>query len=143
MPKSKPRFKILELKSFIWHLEIWKNQIESILKFEIIFFFKSEKWFCTLPPQLKMPPAPLPPGKKINFCTLPPQLIMPPAPLPPGKKIFFLHPATSIDNVPCCKNTILLSHFIQFQHYGEKETLAYREMKLLLPGGRGAGGIIN
>ena len=45
--------------------------------------------------------------------------------------------------VPCCKNTISLSHFIQFQHYGEKETLAYREMKLLLPGGGGAGGIIN
>ena len=44
--------------------------------------------------------------------------------------------------VPCCKNT-RLSHFIQFQHYGEKETLAYREMKLLLPGGGGAGGVIN
>ena len=47
---------------------------------------KSEKWFCTLPPQLIMPPAPLPPGKKNFFCTLPPQLIMPPAPLLPGKK---------------------------------------------------------
>ena len=42
--------------------------------------------------------------------------------------------------VPCCKNTIL-SNFIQFQHYGEKDTLAYREMKLLLPGGSGAGGM--
>ena len=72
-----------------------------------------------------MPPAPLPPGKKKFFCTLPPQFIMPPAPLPPG-----------------CKKTIL-SHFIQFQHYGEKDTLAYREMKLLLPGGSGAGGTIN
>ena len=85
---------------------------------------KSEKWFCTLPPQLKMPPAPLPPGKK-----------------------YFLHPATSIDNASCTptpwqKNTIL-SQFIQFQLYGEKDTLAYREMKLLLPGGSGAGGIIN
>ena len=27
----------------------------------------------------------------------------------------------------------------QFQHYGEKVTLVYREMKLLLPGGGGAG----
>ena len=44
--------------------------------------------------------------------------------------------------VPCCKNTIL-SHFIQFQHYGEKDTLAYREMKLLLSGCSGAGGTIN
>ena len=48
---------------------------------------KSEKWFCTLPPQLIMPPAPLPPGKKKN-CTLPPQLIVPPAPLPPGNNSF-------------------------------------------------------
>ena len=31
---------------------------------------------------------------------------------------------------------------IQFQHYGEKVTLVYREMKLLLPGGEGVGGII-
>ena len=50
-----------------------------------------------------------------------------------------LHPATSIDN-PSCTPTPW--HFIQFQHYGEKDTLAYRKMKLLLPGGRGAGGII-
>ena len=67
-------------------------------------------------------------------------------PYPLAKK-FFLHPATSIDNASCTptpwqKNTIL-SQFIQFQHYGEKDTLAYREMKLLLPGGRGAGGIIS
>ena len=69
MPKSKPCFKILKLKSFVWHLKIWENQIGSNLKFEIIFFFKSEKWFCTLPPQLKIPPAPLPPGKNF-FCNL-------------------------------------------------------------------------
>ena len=65
----------------------------------------------------------------------------------PWQKKFFLHPATSIDNASCTptpwqKNTIL-SQFIQFQHYGEKDTLAYREMKLLLPGGRGAGRIIS
>ena len=65
----------------------------------------------------------------------------------PWQKKIFLHPATSIDNASCTptpwqKNTIL-SQFIQFQHYGEKDTLAYREMKLLLPGGRGAGGIIS
>ena len=32
--------------------------------------------------------------------------------------------------------------FLHFQHYGERETLANREMKLLLPRGGGAGGII-
>ena len=65
------------------------------------------------------------PWQKNFFCTLPPQFIMPPAPLPPG-----------------CKKTIL-SHFIQFQHYGEKDPLAYREMKLLLSGCSGTGGTIN
>ena len=66
--------------------------------------------------------------------TIAPQLVLHdahPPPLPMCNRV-----------VPCCKNTIL-SHFIQFQHYGEKDTLAYREMKLLLPGGSGAGGIIN
>ena len=65
----------------------------------------------------------------------------------PWQKKIFLHPATSIDNASCTptpwqKNTIL-SQFIQFQHYGEKDTLAYREMKLLLSGCSGAGGTIN
>ena len=65
----------------------------------------------------------------------------------PWQKKFFLHPATSIDNASCTptpwqKNTIL-SQFIQFQHYGEKDTLAYREMKLLLSGCSGTGGTIN
>ena len=31
---------------------------------------------------------------------------------------------------------------MQFQYYGEKANLVYREMKLLLPGGGGTGGII-
>jgi hypothetical protein len=66
-----------------------KIKLEVFLNLKSKKKFKSEKWFCTLPPQLKMPPAPLPPGKKKFFCTLPPQLIMPPAPLPPGKKEFF------------------------------------------------------
>ena len=31
------------------------------------------------------------PWQKKFFCTLPPQLIMPPAPLPPGKKTQYYH----------------------------------------------------
>ena len=41
------------------------------------------------------------PWHKKKICTLPPQLIMPPAPLPPGKKKEFLHPATSTDSASC------------------------------------------
>ena len=76
-----------------------------------------------------------------------PQLLMPPAPLPPGKKKENLHPAPSIDNASCTttpwQKKIIFAPCFQFQHYGEKDNLAYREMKLLLPGGSGAGGTIN
>ena len=65
----------------------------------------------------------------------------------PWQKKFFLHPAPSIDNASCTttpwQKKIIFAPCFQFQHYGEKDTLAYREMKLLLPGGRGAGGIIS
>ena len=86
--KSKTCFEKFKTKAFRWHLETQQSQIGSIFKLNIKKSIKSEKWFCTLPPQLKMPPAPLPPGKKKCFCTLPPQLIMPPAPLPPGNNSF-------------------------------------------------------
>ena len=69
-------------------LKLSKIKLEVFLNWISKKSVKSEKWFCTLPPQLIMPPTPLPPGKKNFFCTLPPQLIMPPAPLPPGNNSF-------------------------------------------------------
>ena len=97
------RTKFWKLKNHIWQkvspvlkslnknlsdgtLKPGKIKLEVFLNSKSKKNVKSEKWFCTLPPQLIMPPAPLPPGKKNFFCTLPPQLIMPPAPLLPGKK---------------------------------------------------------
>ena len=62
--KSKTCCEKFKTKAFRWHLETKQSQIGSIFKLNIKKSIKSEKWFCTLPPHLKMPPAPLPPGKK-------------------------------------------------------------------------------
>jgi hypothetical protein len=86
--KVSPVLKFLNKNLSYGTLKPGKIKLEVFLNLKSKFFFKSEKWFCTLPPQLKMPPAPLPPGKNKFFCTLPPPLIMPPAPLPPGNNSF-------------------------------------------------------
>ena len=86
------RTKFWKLKNHIWQkvspvlkflnknlsdgtLKLGKIKLKVFLNSKSKKNVKSEKWFCTLPPQLIMPPAPLPPDKKKN-CTLPPQLIM-------------------------------------------------------------------
>ena len=79
--KISPVLKSLNKKLLDGILKLGKIKFKVFLNWMSKKGVKSEKWFCTLPPQLKMPPAPLPPGKKKVFCTLPPQMIMPPAPL--------------------------------------------------------------
>jgi hypothetical protein len=76
--KVSPVLKSLNKNLSYGTLKLEKIKMEVIWNLKSKKNFKSEKWFWTLPPQLKMPPAPLPPGKK-NF----------------------LHPATSIDNASC------------------------------------------
>ena len=79
------RTKFWKLKNHIWQkvspvlkslnknlsdgtLKPGKIKLEVFLNSKSKKNVKSEKWFCTLPPQLIMPPAPLPPGKKNFFA---------------------------------------------------------------------------
>ena len=70
MPKSKPCFEILEQNFFYGTLKPGKIKLEVFLNSKSKKNVKSEKWFCTLPPQLIMPPAPLPPGKTFSFLCM-------------------------------------------------------------------------
>ena len=115
---SKTCFEILVEKSFRWHLETWENQIGSIFKLNI-------KKKCQIP--------------KKNWhhttwtCTWACTWICTPWHFF-SKCHLTLTPFTHVDRVE-----LIITFWSNFNTMGEKVTLVYKEMKLLLPRGGGAG----
>ena len=66
--KISPVLKFLNKKLLDGILKLGKIKFKVFLNWISKKNVKSEKWFCTLPPQLIMSPAPLPPGKKNFFA---------------------------------------------------------------------------
>ena len=94
--KISPVLKFLNKKLLDGILKLGKIKFKVFLNWISKKNVKSEKWFCTLPPQLIMPAAPLPPGKKKILH--PATSIDNASSTPTPWQNFFLHPATSADN---------------------------------------------